>query len=772
MASAQHFQAIFTIAAVDRASRVIANFANNAARRFSALEKSVGEVSSKMRSMGTAAAATGAVVAASLAVPTQMAMDFQSAMTGLGKQAGVTRDALGLMTPAGSKVMAGLTKQVYALSREIPYTAIEIAGMMEAGARMGVVGEKNLAGFTKQTAMMAAAFDVADPARLAEDFGKLGNVLNIPINQMGGLADVINYLDDQTLAKGGDIIEVLTRVGGTARQLGMAKEQTAALATAFLSLGKAPETAATASAALLTKLATAPMRPDSFQTGLKELGLNDKALNLIMTSNPQKGLLNVLDKINALPKNRQVIVGARLFGAEFGDEAAALAQSVDKYRQIIALSQSSAARGSMQREFNARMQDTTNKLKIAGNMAAILAIKFGTLFLPLVNRAITVVTPLIDRLTKWVDANPVLARNIGLAAAAVAGFLIVGGTFLALLGSVGGAVASGFGMLAGFARTVGTVASKVMPAVNGLRNLYVAATILASVTPVGWIVGIGIALVAAAVLVSKYWKPLAGFFRGLFVGLIEGLRPLGAALAPGLKVVGALLAPVIGFAMAGVRWFGALLKPVDDVGGGAEKMGLRVGRALGGILPAIVNFATNGGAAMLKAGKTLVEMLAKGIMAKVDSVKTAIGNVTAAARQYLPFSPAKAGAFRDLNRVRIVETLAQGIKPAPLTQAMRAVTAAAMAVTISAVSGRPASASSLGVAAPVIAGAAASASSGLNPRDAGASSPVHITYAPTVTIQGGTADQADEFKAMLRAHGPELARIVENVKTTRQRGAF
>lgn len=39
-------------------------------------------------------------------------------------------------------------------------------------------------------------------------------------------------------------------------------------------------------------------------------------------------------------------------------------------------------------------------------------------------------------------------------------------------------------------------------------------------------------------------------------------------------------------------------------------------------------------------------------------------------RDYLPFSPAKTGPLRDIHRIRLMETIAMSIKPAPLLNAM------------------------------------------------------------------------------------------------------
>ena len=43
-------------------------------------------------------------------------------------------------------------------------------------------------------------------------------------------------------------------------------------------------------------------------------------------------------------------------------------------------------------------------------------------------------------------------------------------------------------------------------------------------------------------------------------------------------------------------------------------------------------------------------------------------------RSYLPFSPAKKGAFRDLHKVQIVETMMQGFNPAPAIAATAGLT--------------------------------------------------------------------------------------------------
>lgn len=61
------------------------------------------------------------------------------------------------------------------------------------------------------------------------------------------------------------------------------------------------------------------------------------------------------------------------------------------------------------------------------------------------------------------------------------------------------------------------------------------------------------------------------------------------------------------------------------------------------------------------AGKKIVTSIADGIKGSVDKVKGAISNVTSRIRDFLPFSPAKEGALRDIMDIQIAESIAKAI---------------------------------------------------------------------------------------------------------------
>jgi hypothetical protein len=133
-----------------------------------------------------------------------------------------------------------MARQVHQLGREIPLATTEIADMVTAGARMEVPTEQ-LAAYTCTAAMMAIAFD-AVPAHIAEQMGKVGKNFRIPLTDIGALADSINYLDDNAISKGDEIIDVLNRISGVVSTVAMSAKDAAALSSTLLTLGERPET--------------------------------------------------------------------------------------------------------------------------------------------------------------------------------------------------------------------------------------------------------------------------------------------------------------------------------------------------------------------------------------------------------------------------------------------------------------------------------------------------------------------------------------------------
>lgn len=427
-----------------------------------------------MASAGIALGATAAAAATAF-VPVVQAVEFEKAMLGVARQVEGARDESGKLT----RVYFDMAKQIQMLGREIPMATNEIADMVAAGARMGIAKDE-LIDFTRTAGMMASAFEL--PAgELADQMGKIAKLFSIPIPEIGKLADVINYLDDNAISKGGDIIEVMKRIGGTAEFVKMPAREAAALASTFLTLGSTAEVAATAANAVMRELSVATMQPKRFQAGLAAIGMSAAKVQADMSKDATGTIQKVLDAINKLPEEKRLTVATQLFGKEYGDDIAKLASGIEEYRRQLDLANSDGAIGSMLREHQARLQTTSAQWEIAKNRVTELGVNIGMVLLPAVNSTLAVFGAAASAVADFAREHPILVGNIA-----------------TVVGTLGG-------LFAGM-KLVAFGVSAAVWAFNALK--------LAMLTnPIGLVAA---GLVTAAVLIYKNWEPIKGFFIGLW----------------------------------------------------------------------------------------------------------------------------------------------------------------------------------------------------------------------------------------------------------------
>jgi hypothetical protein len=178
-------------------------------------------------------------------------------------------------------------------------------------------------------------------------------------------------------------------------------------------------------------------------------------------------------------------------------------------------------------------------------------------------------------------------------------------------------------------------------------------------SPLGWI---ALAIGATAFVIYKYWKPITGFFKGVFQGLKEGLAPL----MPVFNKLAQALEPITKPIKAVFDWLKKLFTPVNDVGGAAEKMGVKFGKAIANIILKLANLVQKA----FEFGAKIGDMLTFGLLSKTGKTQAAINKHAQIIRDHLPHSPAKTGPLKDLHKVKISETIASAIKPLPIIAAM------------------------------------------------------------------------------------------------------
>ncbi len=288
---------------------------------------------------------------------------------------------------------------------------------------------------------------------------------------------------------------------------------------------------------------------------------------------------------------------------------------------------------------------------------------------------------------------------------------------------------------------------------NLIKNAIIAfrafsVTLLTS--PLGWI---ALAIGVVALVIYKYWKPISGFFKGMWQGLKEGLQPL----MPLFQRMGKALSPILAPIKAIVDWFKKLIKPVEDTGGAAEKMGVRFGKAIAYIIVKLVELV----AKAFEFGSKITSMLAAGIMSGIAKVKGCISQVAQVIRDHLPHSPAKTGPLKDLHKVKIVETIASTLKPLPLQNAMTKTLGVFSGSWLAALNGHAVKLLQPSAANPLKANVRGRSS---------APASIVVTYNPTITISG--SESKEEFLKMLKKHKDEVVNIIKREFERKERVAY
>ncbi|KRD25535.1 hypothetical protein ASE39_21650 [Acidovorax sp. Root267] len=508
----------------------------------------------------------------------------EDAMLGIARQVPGARNEMGQLT----EVYRQAERDVRALSGQIPLTTTEITNMMTASARMEVPTDK-LKEFTLMASEMATAFD-AVPDEITERMGKVAKTFNIPLTEIRGLADSINFLDDNAISKGADIIDFMTRVSGVAALAKMDPRDYAALGSTLLTLGERTETAGTATNSIVQTLAAATKGTKGFRSAMAELGLSTDEVEKGMTKDAMGTIKMVLEAINALPEEKRLGVMVELVGKEHSDTLAKLAANPKELARQRALANGSQAQGSMAREAAARNAALSAQWQMTKNRAFNLSATVGEALAPALLKLLKVVNPLIERFMRFVQNHSTL---VGWVLGAVVAFsaLTAGlGFLLVPLALIAGKV-----MLLRFVfARLGLVTAG--PLASGLRiagqaaMVFVRGGLLAMLAAGGPVIAVVAAIAAAALLIYKYWGPIKAFLGGVWDGLAIGLEPVLSQMAPLLEFGSTL----VGWLGQAWQWFTALIGPIQSTQqelAGFASAGQLVGEVLGGIVAKIIQVA-------------------------------------------------------------------------------------------------------------------------------------------------------------------------------------
>jgi TP901 family phage tail tape measure protein len=412
--------------------------------------QAMGQVKGQLVAAGAGFAAWGAGAVGAV----QEAIRFEAAFADVKK-----------VVDGSPEQMAGLSREIIGLGRSLPVAHTGLAQIAAMGGQMGLPVEE-IGAFTQAAATMGTAFSI--PAeQVGQAVGTLKSIFGLTIPDVVALGDNINVLGDSMATNEAAIIETMTRIGGSVKIFGLAKEKAAALSAAMLELGQSPEVAATSINTLLSKLQAANVQTPQFKAALESIGLSAEQMATLVRTKPQQAIDTLLETLGRLGKQEQAEALTRLFGTEYQDNIALLVQGVDSYRHALAeVEDQTKVLGSTEREAAARNKTTEAQLQLLKNTWAEVALNVGNVFLPALNAVVGVLREVLGGIATLAEKFPGLTLALTLAAGAATVFIAALAARKAIMLAFGGEI---LGMVAAL-KNLGPVLADGVKGLNALGD--------------------------------------------------------------------------------------------------------------------------------------------------------------------------------------------------------------------------------------------------------------------------------------------------------------
>ena len=228
--------------------------------------------------------------------------------------------------------------------------------------------------------LASAAGDAGDA------LAKIKTALGLTVAETGLLADAMNHLSNAQASSASDILDFFRRSGADGKMFGFAADQTAAFGSAMISSGAQSDVAATSFRNMGRALTKGASATRGQRAAYKALGLEAVTTAKRMQKDAVGTTLDVLERINKLPKHMQASIASALFG----DEARALMPLITNLallRESLGLvAQQTRYAGSAAREYEVRSKTFANSVQLFKNRFEELKIALGNLMMPGLSR--------------------------------------------------------------------------------------------------------------------------------------------------------------------------------------------------------------------------------------------------------------------------------------------------------------------------------------------------------------------------------------------------
>ena len=334
-------------------------------------------VKDSIKSIGGAAVTAGvqlakfgaiaSVIGAGFAI--KQAADFEAAMLDVAKTTGIVGDEL-----------KGLSGEFIELTKTLPSTAEELAGIGAVAGQLGIQGRDNIVSFTDTVAKMASVTELSTQDA-AVSLAQLSNVFQLPITSAVKLASALNEVANTTTANAGTLVDFSQRIGVVGRQIGLSAADVVGLSGTLKNLGFNAELAGTAVSKTFVAMLT---NADVFA---EQTGVSTAEFKVNLERDAIGTVIKWAEAIKDLPKDELIntLDEAGVKGARAVPVFLALAGATEDLAKNTNTANKAFKEGtSLQTEFDIQIGSVNNQTRLLLNAFNAMAIDLGNTLLPIV----------------------------------------------------------------------------------------------------------------------------------------------------------------------------------------------------------------------------------------------------------------------------------------------------------------------------------------------------------------------------------------------------
>ncbi|MCW1926960.1 phage tail tape measure protein [Bhargavaea beijingensis] len=410
--------------------------------------------------VGGAVTAIGTVIATGLGVSVKAASDWESAFAGVRKT-----------VSASESEFAELEKGIRGMSKELPASATEIAGVAEAAGQLGIQ-TPNILDFTRTMIDLGESTNLSS-TEAATALAQFANITQMSQGDFSRLGSSIVSLGNSMATTESSIVDMAMRLAGVGEQVGLSEAEIMALSATMSSLGINAEAGGSAMSMVMKKIQDAVSDGGDELAGFaKAAGMSSTEFAKAWQNDPITALdafVKGLNESGAEGQNLNGILGdLGIKGINETDTLLRMAGASDLLSTAVNTSTSAWKENSaLSNEAAQRYETFASKLEMFKNTLTDLGISIGQVLLPY----IASFTEKAQSLVNWFTQLSPTVQKVGVAIAAITAALsLFIGPILMIIGFIPHLVA-GFSALT----TVGTTLGGMFAVLTGPIGLTVAA---------------------------------------------------------------------------------------------------------------------------------------------------------------------------------------------------------------------------------------------------------------------------------------------------------